>query len=75
MKTKQKTITIQGTRYTAAELLKLPSYETNGGDMTAEIKEGEIVFGVREDYLVIKNVGAVRRRGLGFGDTVALLAR
>jgi len=73
--TTQKTITIQGNRYTAAELLKLDAYETNGGDMVAEIKGGEIVFGIREDYLAVKNAGPIRRRGFGFGDTVAILAR
>jgi hypothetical protein len=71
----QKTLTIQGNRYTAAELLRLDAYETNGGDMVAEIKEGQIVFGIREDYLAIKNSGSIRRRGFGLGDTVAILAR
>jgi len=71
----QKTITIHGNRYTAAELLKLNAYETNGGDMVAEIKEGQIVFGIREDFLTIKNAGCVIRRGFGFGDTVAILPR
>jgi hypothetical protein len=73
--TTQKTITIQGNRYTADELLKLDAYETNGGDMLTEIKEGEIIFGIREDCLTIKNAGCVIRRGFGFGDTVAILAR
>jgi len=71
----QKTITIKGNRYTAAELLKFDAYETNGGDSLVEIKEGELVFGVREDFITIKNCGCVNRKGYGHGDTVAVLAR
>jgi hypothetical protein len=73
--TTQKTITIHGNRYTAAELLKLDAYETNGGDSLVDLKEGEMIFGVREDYLTIKNCGCVNRKGFGIGDTVAILAR
>jgi hypothetical protein len=71
----QKTITIKGNRYTAAELLKLDHYETNGGDRLVEIKEGELVFGVHEDRIAIRNHGCINRESFGYGDTVAVLAR
>ena len=75
MKRTQKTISIKGNRYTAADLLKLDAYETNGGDSLVETKQGEVIFSVREDYLVVKNVGALRRNGYAFGDSIALLTR
>lgn len=71
----QKTITIKGNRYTATELLKLDAYETNGGDRLVEINAGELVFGVREDCITIRNTGCINRKGFGYGDTVAVLAR
>jgi hypothetical protein len=74
MKT-QKTITINGNRYTAAELLKLEYYENNLGDRLVEIKEGELTFGVRENYIAIFNGGCIRRKDCSYGDTVAILVR
>ena len=71
----QKTITIKGNRYTAAELLKLDAYETNGGDRLVEINAGELVFAVHEECIAIRNHGCVNRKGYGYGDTVAVLAR
>ena len=71
----QKTITIKGNRYTAAELLKLDAYETNGGDHLVEINAGELVFGVSEDCITIRNAGCINRKSFGYGDTVAVLAR
>jgi len=71
----QKSITINGNRFTAAELLSLDAYELNGGDMEAEINGKPLVFAIREGYLALKNVGTICRRGFGFGDTVCLLAR
>lgn len=70
----QKTITIKGNRYTAAELLKLDHYETNGGDRLVEIKEGELVFAVHEESIAIRNHGCINRKAFGYGHTVAVLA-
>lgn len=71
----QKTITIKGERYTAAELLKLDHYETNGGDRLVEINAGELIFGVHEDFIAVRNVGCIKRKGFGFSEIMAHLAR
>lgn len=74
----QKTITIDGTKYTAARLRKLASTgsEFSGGDTCIEIPGGEIAVREypNEGKIAVLNYGRVRRPGHTFGGAVAFLA-
>ena len=72
----QKTITIDGRKYTAKQILALPAYETKGGDLVNETEfQGNLYFHVFEDFISIKNAGVVKRNTNGFGDSIAQLVR
>ena len=68
----QKTITIEGAKYTGHEILTMDRYETNGGDWLVEIKCKELIYSQHADFISIKNHGIVHRFG-NYGDVVALL--
>ena len=69
-----KTLTIKGARYTAAQILKMDRYETNGGDWIVETNAGELIYREFDEFITIRNHGAVQRKQ-SHGDTIALLAR
>lgn len=77
MKTNQKTITINGTRYTAAKLRKMAATadEFMGGDKCAVVDGGEIAIRIYgDDQVAVLNYGLVSRHNATFGQAVAFLA-
>ena len=76
--TTQKTITINGNRYTASKLRKLAQngVELNSGDMAIQLPCGAEIA-VREykddEEIAVLNWGGINRKDVAFGRIVAFL--
>jgi len=73
-----KTITIDGTRYTAQKLIELAKRgdQLVGGDTRIKVPGGEIAIReyLPEEEIGVLNYGLVKRPNKGFGDLVVILA-